>query len=337
MGRDYPRRGENWWREFSSARKINDEQRFVEMKRDLDADGGDIGIFFIDSEDATAPLEVEVIANFCQGASFECVKKGMGLAGSRRSAWLDDRNSPCLTGTGETREYGNPLTATGLYRALEQQRFNHEKLHDAERRLIYISDLSPDFIQALAATASSLYVPALRDAIYRHLVFRPSVVVKIPSNDYLTFQLELHLPFFNLRKSTPLSISYGTVKTKPDRRWTDLSFLELDISDSNVQPSGSNEVWGLQEAQISFVVTGTDDRRWTGYAFVDAEIDGLLAEANEEEMRFDQIARGMIDANFPIWRPRDYWIKVFEVRIIQITRKYEFLLHKLNLAFDQYV
>ncbi|KAH8745762.1 hypothetical protein BGZ57DRAFT_836771 [Hyaloscypha finlandica] len=334
MGRVCPHFGESWWGEFSSPRRIDDEQRLLEVRKEMHADGDDLGIFYIDSEDTAAPLEVDVVESFCQGTSFEDVKKGKGLAGSWRNVWLDERNSLDLAGVGtaETREHENPLTATGLLRALEPQRFNHKKLHDAGRRLIYISDLNPDCIHALAATVSGLHARALRSAIYRHLIFRPSISIKIPTKPCLTFQLELHLPFFILRKSTPPNI-YGTVKTKPDRRWTDLSFLELD----NFNSKESNEVWSIQETQISCVVTGTDDWRWTGYGFVDAEVDGLLVDACEENMRFDQIASGIIEANSPIWSPRDYWIKVLEFRIIRITREYENLLHKLNLAFDHYV
>lgn len=337
MGRSRTRFSDSWCEEFSVPRKINNERRLVELRKEQEADGNDLGIFFFDSEDTAAPLEVHVVESFCQSTSFQDVKNGKGLAGSRRAAWLDDRNSPDLEGSGETREYENPLTATGLLRALEPQRFNHEKLHDAARRLIYISDLNPDYIHALAATASELDAHALRSAIYRHLVFRPSIAVKIPSAGFLTFQMELHLPFFILRKSPPPDITNCAVKMKPDRGWTDLSFLDLDIPDSNVQPPEGNEVWSLQEAQISCVVTGTDDWRWTAYGFVDAEVDGLLTDAGEEEMGFDQIAGGRIEAKYPIWRPRDYLIRVFELRINEITREYENLLCRLNLAFDRYV
>jgi hypothetical protein len=142
-----------------------------------------------------------------------------------------------------------------------------------------------------------------------------------------------------MRKSTPPDKTpHGTVKTKPDRGWTDLSFLRLDACDSNSGPSEPEEVWCMQEAQISCVVTGTDDWRWTGYGFVDAEVDSELAEATESDMRFDQIAGSdEVEANHPIWRPRDWWIKVYEVRIDQVTGHYENLVHKLNSAFDQYV
>jgi hypothetical protein len=335
--------GNRWCREFSNPRGINDEERLVEARRRQGFDGDDLRTFFIDHQDTTAPLEVKVLEIFCRGTRLEDVKKGEGLAGSQRTLWIDDRNSfPDLEGCGDTREYENPLTATGALRALEPPRFNHKNLHDAARRLIYVTDLNPACIHALAATASSLQARALRNAIYRHLAFQPSVAVKIPSTGCLTFQLILHLPFFILRKSTPSDKTQGKVKEKPDRGWTDLSFLKLDDLDFDNSPSERNEVWGLQEAQISCVVTGTDDWRWIGYGFVDAEVDGLLADSLdadslELDMRFDQLAAREMEASFPIWRPRDYWIRVFEIRIEQITQEYEYLIHQLELAVNQYV
>jgi hypothetical protein len=338
MGRSQTRFRDSWCEVFSSPREIRDEQKLVKVRREQEADGDDVGIFFFDDKDTATPLEVDVLESYCQGTNLKYVKDGKGSAGGYRNVWLDDRNSfPGVEGSGEEREHENPLTATGLLRALELRQFNHEKLPDAARRLIYISDLSPDNIHALAATASSLHAPALRNAIYRHLVFRPSIAVKIPSVGFRTFQLELHLPFFILGKSTPPKKTCGTLKTKPDRGWKDVSFLKLDTLDSSVQSSEPNEVWSLQEAQISIVLTGIDDWRWTGYGFVDAEVDGLLEDISKEELGFDQVARGEHEAKFPIWRPLDYWARVAEVRISQTTRHYENIMYKLNFAFEQYV
>ncbi|KAE9379834.1 hypothetical protein N431DRAFT_323190 [Stipitochalara longipes BDJ] len=333
MGPNRTRFGNSWCEEFSSLRKINDKQRLIKIMREHDVDGDDLRIFFIDFGNTAAPLEIEVGESFCRHTSLEYVKKGKGLAGGRRTAWLDDRNSPDLEGSGETREYENPLTATGLLQALEPQQFNHENLPDAARRLIYVSDLNPDCIHALVATASLLHACALRSAICRHLIFGPSVAVEIPTQGCLKFHLEFHLPLFILGKSAPPDTTNITVKTKPDRGWIDLSFLELGTPDCNVHSQEPNEVWSLQEAQISCVVSGTDDWRWTAYGFVDAEVDGLLFDATEEEMGFDLLAgtRCELEAKCPIWRPRDYWVRVFENRINQITRHYEYLLYKLNM------
>jgi hypothetical protein len=250
--------------------------------------------------------------------------------------WLDDRgSSPDFEGSDTTRQYENPLTATGLTQALKRLRFNHKDLPDAARRLIYITDLDPACIHALAATASCHQTPVLRNAIYKHLTFQTSIAVKIPSAGFLTFQLDLHLPFFLLRKSTPPEQSVGKVNTKPRRRWTDMSFLKIDASESQGQEP--KEVWGILEGQTSCVVAGSDDWRWVGYGFVDTEIDGFLTDLSKDDLSFDIIAAGELEANIPIWKPRDYWLKLFEIRIEQVRREWEYLIHKVELSVNRYV
>jgi len=326
----------SWYADFSRLRKLDDDETLVEVKKKFDADGDDLGIFFMDSGDAASRYEVEELKDFCRGISLEDVESGIGTAGHRRAVWLDDRSSSQdLERSGHTRQYENPLTATGLRRVLKIPRFGHEGWPDAARRLIYITDLDPACIHALAATASCHQTPVLRNAIYRHLAFQTSIAVKIPSSGFLTFQLDLHLPFFLLTKSTPPEQSVGKVNTKPRRRWIDMSFLKMDTSESqNREPK---EVWGIHEAQISCVVAGSDDWRWVGYGFVDTEIDGFLTDLSKDDLSFDRIAAGELEANFPIWRPRDYWLRLFEIRIEQVRKEWEYLIHKVDLSVNQYV
>jgi hypothetical protein len=66
----------------------------------------------------------------------------------------------------------------------------------------------------------------------------------------------------------------------------------------------------------------------------------VLDELSQQDMRFDQIAGqhiNSIDANLPIWTPRDYWIKILELRIGQVTGEYKNMIHKFNAGFDKYV
>jgi len=44
----------------------------------------------------------------------------------------------------------------------------------------YVPDLTRDMILTLAVTAPALQAPALRDAICKHVSFRPSIRVQIP-------------------------------------------------------------------------------------------------------------------------------------------------------------
>jgi hypothetical protein len=326
----------SWCPEFSRLRNLDDHETLVEFKKKIDAEGDDLDIFFIDSEDAASLCEVEVLQDLCRGMSLEDVESGIGRAGFRRAVWLDERGSiPDLEGSGHARPCENPLTATGLQRSLKRQRFNHKSLPDAARRLIYVADLDPACIHALTATASCHQAPVLRSAIYKHLTFQTSIAVKIPSAGVLTFHLDLHLPFFQLRESTPPKQSVGKANTKPRRQWTDVSFLKVNTSNS--QDQEQKVVWGIREAQISCVVAGSDDWRWVGYGFVDTEIDGLLTDLSEDGLSFDRIAAGELEANIPIWRPRDYWLKVFEIRIEQVRKEWKYLIHKVELSVNQYV
>lgn len=330
--------GNSWCEEFSIRRKIPDKQRLVEARKKLEADGDDIGTFFIDYRDTTSPLEIEVVEDFCRGTSLKQVEEGHGAAGNRRSVWLDERHSADLEGSGDARHHENPLTATGLLRALDQPRFDDKSLPDATRRLIYIADLDPACIHALVATASSLHAGALRNAIYKHLSSQVSIAVKIPSAGCMTFQLELHLPFFTLRRSAPPDESQATANKKPKRTWTDVSFLTLDSLKSELEPREPNEIWGLQEVMMSVVLAGTDDWRWIGYGFFESEVDGsLYDDVDETHMNFDQLTAGRMEAKLPLWKPRDYLVTVFEFRTEQIRQEYEYVVFNLELAVKAYV
>lgn len=326
-----------WYPEFSTLRKLHDKRTLGYVKSKGDKNGEEIGIFFTDSGDTHSPREFEVLTKFCCGTLLKDVISGEGTAGDHRVVWMDERTSSPAQGICRpARQHENPLTATGLYRALTKARFDHEET-DASRRLIYITDLSPACIQALAATASSHQAAGLRDAVYKYLEFQTSIAVNITSSGLLTFQLDLHLPFFILSASPPPKENNGKINAKPRRRWTDLSFLKLEDLDSDTEESSPEEIWGIQDAQISCVVTGYDDWRWDGYGFVDTEVDGILADSFEEDLLHDQIAAGELQSDYPIQKPRDYWIKIFEIRIRYVKRNWDYLVHKLELGVNRYV
>jgi hypothetical protein len=79
-------------------------------------------MFFRELFDGLEPFyEVDEVRRYCEGgASLKEVHDGAGDAGTRRAAWIDDRNSPDLTGKGSARLVENPLTATGLLRYLKR-------------------------------------------------------------------------------------------------------------------------------------------------------------------------------------------------------------------------
>jgi hypothetical protein len=331
-----------WCSEFSRFRKIK-EETLGELKKKINADEDEPRNLFMLSGTEDIPLEIEVVEDFCRGTTLEDVRVGRGGAGAQRVVWLDERNGLIdestglldLNGSGGARHHENPLTATGLLRASETRRFGHKHLPDAARRLIYIEDGNPACIQALAETVPTHQSRAVSNAIYQYLQCQTTIAVNIPSTGFLFFQLDLHLPFFILSKSTPPEEFGGEVSLKPRRNWTDLSFLKLEKFDLLAQKP--IEVWGIQEAQFSLCVIGPDHFRWNAYSFVDSEIDGILAESFDNDLPHDPITRGVLEASFPIWTPREYWIKVFEIRSRHVRNHWHHLIYKLELWIKEYV
>jgi hypothetical protein len=330
--------GTSWCSEFSTISSILDTQKLVDVREGRVTVGDNLAIFSATSGNIDSRFEVEELEYFCRGVSLADVVAAKGPAGNQRIAWMDDRISgPGLEESKVAREHENPLTATGLFRALNKLRFNDEHLPDAARRLVYVTDLSPACIHALVATASWLQANALREAISKHLTFQTSIAVKIASAGPRTFQLDLHLPFFKLDRSTPPNGSPQEANAKPRRRWTDLSFMKLETYELQRQDQEPNEVWGIQEAHISCVVAGTDNWQWIGYGFVDTEIDGILAESDLGELQMDPIAAANLPTSPPIWCAREYWIQIFKFRIGSVRKEWLYLIGKLERSIDLYV
>jgi len=102
------------------------------------------------------------------------------------------------------------------------------------------------------------------------------------------------------------------------------------------------------------VVYGHDEWQWTACAFLDTEhdsgdlydfqsdddgIDGensgcgvILAQKLDE----DPIVTGL-NSSKPIWRPRQYFAKAFEVNIEEVSQEWHQLVHKMEVDIIAYV
>jgi hypothetical protein len=97
--------------------KGKDDIRVVDAKKSF----GDIEEKLASFLGLEYPREVDEVKRYCKGgASLEEVQDGIGEAGMRRAVWIDDRNSPNLTGSGNARPRGELLTATELLRYLKE-------------------------------------------------------------------------------------------------------------------------------------------------------------------------------------------------------------------------
>jgi hypothetical protein len=91
----------------------------IEAKRKFGCVEDELTLFLQASEEFSCSCEA-LIKRHCEGVSLKSVEDGVGLAGTRVAAWIDDRNSPDLKGSGTARLRKDWLTATGLLRYLKQ-------------------------------------------------------------------------------------------------------------------------------------------------------------------------------------------------------------------------
>jgi hypothetical protein len=119
-----------WDSAFFTRRDLTgkDDISAVEARESIGEVGDKLTIFLQVSEDLGCPCEADEVKRYCEGLSLEDLEAGIGKAGERRAAWLDDRNSLDQTGSGNARLCDNPLTATGLLKYLKQSVWTRPKL-----------------------------------------------------------------------------------------------------------------------------------------------------------------------------------------------------------------
>jgi hypothetical protein len=150
--------------------------------------------------------------------------------------------------------------------------------------------------------------------------------------------MEYHLPYFAIRKPPLPDASHQNTHGKPWRKSKDILLIGEQSSDS-----GNPEVYRIYEAQVSCVVYGYDEWQWTACAFIDTQHDsGELydSQSNDdginEETNEDPITTGL-DADKPIWRPRQYFAKSFEINIEEVSQEWHQLVHKMDVDIIAYV
>lgn len=131
------------------------------------------------------------------------------------------------------------------------------------------------------------------------------------------------MPYFALRYRSPSS------NLPKHRRGIDMEFLDTAPISSKV---GQHV---LHEAQISFLICGSDEEDWTAYFLEDTYFEDQ-DEVEEDETEKDDcavggcvsdkatfmpdlIASGTLDSNRPIWSPREYFLRIIEIRIGQVV------------------
>lgn len=148
------------------------------------------------------------------------------------------------------------------------------------------------------------------------------------------FQLKLHLPYLALKKFRP----QNKVSGKRQKKWKDVSFLQRVIPEGNGQ-----EVYGIYQAHISLVTSGSSDHRWVTYCFDSHDFDD--DDEDSEEYEDDESEDGDLegnavqdggyhliedpitqkDANKPIWNAREYFLLGFQTQMVRVVQEWKYL------------
>jgi hypothetical protein len=154
------------------------------------------------------------------------------------------------------------------------------------------------------------------------------------------------LPFFALRKAPKDDASLASVSERCLRKWEDLTLLSQDQTGSEHQES-----YRLHRAQLSCVVHGFDEWHWIVYAFedtrhgyypededdevIDRQLDSSIITFGEDDE--DPILHLLDSGKKPIWRPRQYFLKAFEIQVRKFWVEWNALVHKLEDDRSEYV
>ncbi|KAH8692863.1 hypothetical protein BGW36DRAFT_385370 [Talaromyces proteolyticus] len=305
-----------WKPEFGYRRKICDEFENTPYIETFEKNGyslSDPVVYFmgIDDDDPCF-YQTQEMQHYCPRKLLHLLKDDSVELPDKIMAWVDDRNSS--ESKWLSRSCLQITSPRELYQHLKRNRFGVVGEPDSERRLVYIENIDSLSIAALVLTAPGFQARVLSRFLWKHLSCQTTISINVPP-DGLTFQMEFHLPFFAWKRSQVLKEDCRRRRNgKVLRRSKKLNFF----LPSNMAPAASetsNDY--LYEIQLSCLVTGRDDFRWTAYLFTDTFFKDLAQEddIDEEEERgaefcTDPLTAGKHGANEPFWKPREYFIRV---------------------------
>ena len=156
------------------------------------------------------------------------------------------------------------------------------------------------------------------------------------------FVLEFNLTFPVLRKS---KLPYRDERLKPDgshlRASVDISFLRKQPEDFSVN---NDETEYMYEAGISCVLSGWDHWAWAAYMFIDTYYDKVESRDSIQHYedlwtgcRVDPLTAGDMTLDRAIQQPREYWLKVFSIRVSQAVEESDIVFGRVKQKIQTYV
>ncbi|KAJ2893812.1 hypothetical protein MKZ38_008221 [Zalerion maritima] len=300
-----------------------------------------------DSQDYDAPRTEELIRKFCEGSSM-----GQFVTGNTtkpEGAWVCARPPEPQTGDIADVHLLEPpkvLTAAkldGTLKALSAQ--DDGRLDKAKPARIYINLLDGLMIRALAENSTFNQAPRLREALLRHMGFRPCIKVKQSVFSRTSFQLILDLPFFVLRPGGDF-LPKLEPNSRPPRDIIDVSFFKLDPPGDDPSATEASSIacdtqeaakWKIYATQFSLFVHGIDERRWTAYAFGDALYDDFLGDKDDHDLFMDLISHSTLATDQWTSNPREYFVSVLHPRVHLMLRSWKYLAEGVYISVERHI
>ncbi|KFA53297.1 hypothetical protein S40293_04683 [Stachybotrys chartarum IBT 40293] len=263
-------------------------------------------------------LELEA---FCKPGSLDVLEQGTEDCVNYALALLDDRSRQGYqalppTVAGQQRRSRGPLNSFQLLQELRKKRYECEGEPNAARRLLYITNPDTWAILALTLTASRDQAFFLADFFYKYLGNKTALGIRVPPIGLPLFCLEFHFQFYVWQEGGPLKRDRRTKRNnKPVRRSFELQHLGLD------EPLKAY----VHEAQISCL----GDSSCEDVEYYHSQRDG--------DMQTDPLTAGTLDANLPIWTPREYFLTIYECRLKQVKHAVHNLVSRLLLKLEPYL
>ena len=151
--------------------------------------------------------------------------------------------------------------------------------------------------------------------------------------------LEFHLPFIAWREQARKD---GRTKADgtPLRSSQSLPSL-LGSHESAVATQGT-----LHDAQVSCVVTGFNTAIWTAWVMSDTYFHDVEDSPNNKDMleyyddpdeKGDPLTRGALLVDPPLWDPREYFLKVLQIRLKQVEEEWRYITYVVKTNVKTYV
>ncbi|KAK1675424.1 hypothetical protein BDP55DRAFT_744274 [Colletotrichum godetiae] len=245
------------------------------------------------------------------------------------------------------------LSARQLLREATKERYEAENesspessgFVEAERRLIYVVDLDAWAILALLGSSPESLYREVTECILNYLSAKSDIGVSFATEGPETFLLQLSLPVRALRKTAELKSDNRKKRSneEPLRSSTDITFMRRFTE----TPIDALSIDVIYSSHMSAIVTGSDQHRWTGVAFLESWFEDVLDDEpcpdmvarydndKDDGLISDPLWRGKNDVMRSSWEPRSYFIRILQIRLNHVNGEWEslyFHVHKANAA-----